>query len=708
MRIRAYRFLAIPIAAVSIVATLQPHAPLAQIAPSAQTAPSAPTPAQLQIPPPHPPSPATYAQIVRIRYLEGDVRIARGKQDEKATGNLWEQAVTNLPLETGFSLVTGAGRAEIEFEDASTLYLAENSVLTFDDLDTTRGVPYTQLTLLAGTATVHFYPIYSGQSYLLKTPTDSVSTTYPNKSYLRIDSYLDAIAVTPLVALTPEKHLTLQVSGSAAQNAAKGQTVFYDNGAPVPSPPSSGPSAFAPWDKWVAGRVASRAAAMDAVAKASGLPTSMPGLGDMNAQGTFFPCVPYGTCWMPTAAANSDPDSDLQQSNSDPNSAPDFALALSRTSATVNPGGKIKLTVSAASTPAFVGNVTLSTALPPGFTCVTSCNDILPGATPFPLQLLVDPSVPPGDYTVVFTGDASALQHQAALIVHVLTTAVADFDLPVAAAPFPYFPCAPYGIRSIAYTGRFAHTRIVNLSLGAGVPPYAWAVCHAGAWLYRQHGYVWVVGKKRHHHPPICWVKKGRRIGYVPRHPRDVAGRPPLNRKHEGYMAGDKDKKNGPFEATDFPRGSQVDLLKSPPKDYRKPDVPPLSRADAPTIAAQELKDGLAPGHAGLTLAFDQKRQSFLLISQVAEGNKSKTVATPFAGRASSLRTTGNRVEPRPPNTRVPSTPHPPTHTSAPAHTPASHASAPHASAPHTTPAHTGGGASHTGGGGASHTGSHH
>jgi hypothetical protein len=36
----------------------------------------------------------------------------------------------DLPIEVGFSLVTGSGRAEIEFEDASTLYLGENSVLT--------------------------------------------------------------------------------------------------------------------------------------------------------------------------------------------------------------------------------------------------------------------------------------------------------------------------------------------------------------------------------------------------------------------------------------------------------------------------------------------------------------------------------------------------------------------------------------------------
>src|SRR5580698_2210952 len=86
--------------------------------------------------PVHTPSGNTYPQIVRISYLEGDVRIARGKDNEKATGNDWETATADLPLETGFNLATLDGRAEIEFEDASTVYLGENSVLSFTDLHT--------------------------------------------------------------------------------------------------------------------------------------------------------------------------------------------------------------------------------------------------------------------------------------------------------------------------------------------------------------------------------------------------------------------------------------------------------------------------------------------------------------------------------------------------------------------------------------------
>src|ERR1700722_7804072 len=46
----------------------------------------------------------TYAQVVRISYAEGDVRIQRGEVNGKASGAAWEKATADLPLETGFSL----------------------------------------------------------------------------------------------------------------------------------------------------------------------------------------------------------------------------------------------------------------------------------------------------------------------------------------------------------------------------------------------------------------------------------------------------------------------------------------------------------------------------------------------------------------------------------------------------------------------------
>lgn len=234
---------------------------------------ASPPPSSAQV---QPYSDATYPQIVRISYAEGDVRVSRGTR-----GATWETAVTGLPLETGFNLVTGNGRAEIEFEDASILYLGDNSALTFNDLRTTTGVPHTELALLSGTATLNLDESIAGESFALYTPTHSIAVHYPSQIYERVSSYLDALAITPL-----------------KPSPTKQQTVTYSTFGQVTKP--GDPAEFANWDNWVASRVTERSTAMTAMMKASGLTTPLPGLVDMKDQGTFFPCAPYGTCWTPS------------------------------------------------------------------------------------------------------------------------------------------------------------------------------------------------------------------------------------------------------------------------------------------------------------------------------------------------------------------------------------------------------------------------
>ena len=51
--------------------------------------------------------PATYPQIVRLSYVEGDVRLARGTAGEKATGDEWAKTAVDVPIYSGFTLVTG-------------------------------------------------------------------------------------------------------------------------------------------------------------------------------------------------------------------------------------------------------------------------------------------------------------------------------------------------------------------------------------------------------------------------------------------------------------------------------------------------------------------------------------------------------------------------------------------------------------------------
>ncbi len=248
-------------------------------------------------------SEATYAQIVRISRVEGDVRIERGPEEERSTEATWEKAVPGLPLETGFSLVTGAGRAVIEFEDASNLYLAENSVLAFNDLHTTEGVPYSAMALLTGTVSLHLRPDIAGEWFYLKTPTDTFAAKYRDKVDVRISSYLDGMALTPLPGGE------LHIIGFSPQDLAIGQTLFFRNGARVKEAGSGDPGAFAEWDHWVENLVNQRSAAMEAMMKASGLSQPIPGLAELDGQGRFFDCPPYGTCWEPNDAFARDQES---------------------------------------------------------------------------------------------------------------------------------------------------------------------------------------------------------------------------------------------------------------------------------------------------------------------------------------------------------------------------------------------------------------
>ena len=205
------------------------------------------------------------------------MRISRGKLADKALhregGNStgWEQAVTNLPIESGYSLVTGTGRAEIEFEDASTVYLSDNSVLTFNSLSTTDGVPFTEIALLSGTASLNVQPMVAHEFFNLGTPTDHITITYPQKAYARIDSYMDAVSITP------QQDLTFRMPSLAATRTQyAGETMSFRHGVRILTPVPADAAILPAWDKWVAQRVAARNSAMSATMKDAASPHPFP------------------------------------------------------------------------------------------------------------------------------------------------------------------------------------------------------------------------------------------------------------------------------------------------------------------------------------------------------------------------------------------------------------------------------------------------
>ena len=234
-----------------------------------------------------------YAQVVRISHLEGDVRIARASANQKSKHEAWETAEMNLPLATGDSLVTGGdGRAEIEFENASTVYLAPNSVLAFDDLHATSGVPHSEIDLLSGTVTIHLDSLKPGEAFYLRTPTNDLLTRFPQKADMRVSSYADGMALVSL------KSGILNVPGGGKEVITPGKVLFF-NKEHMQTAPLEKTEDFTAFDAWVADRHEARTEAIDEEMKEAGLTTPVPGIADMKGQGRFYPCEPYGTCWEP-------------------------------------------------------------------------------------------------------------------------------------------------------------------------------------------------------------------------------------------------------------------------------------------------------------------------------------------------------------------------------------------------------------------------
>jgi hypothetical protein len=475
---------------------------------------------------------STYPEIVHISYLQGDVRIARGKADEKGQGVPWQAAVPRLSLQSGFTLATGNGRAEIELEDASTFYLADHSALLFKDLHTTNGVPYTEVALLAGTISTNFHPMAPSEVLRIETATDTVTMCQSGSHDLRVTAYLNGVRITAL------DNAPIDLPGMPDQKLPPGKTVLLSGDDVLKIGAAPGPAGFAAWDQWVANRIAARNAAMDSVMKASGLKAPIPGMADMAGQGAFFACAPYGTCWEPAEPAGR-ADKAVPQSPS-------------------------------------------QTALAP--------------AAGQPQQ-------------------AQQIREE-------------DWG----------FPCFPDAIRFLVKTNLATGRRTVlpvGLDSNPDAQPSDWAVCHAGDWLWRNHRYVWVAGRRRHHRAPCRWVKIHRTVAFVPRHPGDVPGKLPLNLKHGAFAV----KNRNSAMLIHASAGERVESLSKPPAEFLRPTFVTLGDARAPQVKIYrlaEVQSRFAPVIAG-KLTFDAQSETFFLTDQFTRGGKTVTVRSPFAGRAGDL-----------------------------------------------------------------------
>ena len=224
----------------------------------------------------------SYARVVRLSLVEGDVQVARPDQQG------WEQAIVNLPIQQGSTVATGGGRAEIEFESGANARLTDNSVLQFTELALSDGGRITKLTLTQGTAT--FYANLSRQdSFVVITP--QLQVVIPENGRFRVDVYDDTSSVSVFKG-------DVEVDSSAGTNrVTKGHTLTYRSSEPDRVALGRNPKSDE-WDRWVADRDEVVHTGSTAETRYVNSPYSY-GLSDLYNYGSWYNVSGYGQCWQP-------------------------------------------------------------------------------------------------------------------------------------------------------------------------------------------------------------------------------------------------------------------------------------------------------------------------------------------------------------------------------------------------------------------------
>jgi hypothetical protein len=224
------------------------------------------------------------ARIVRLSDVQGSVQI------NKNSGTGFENAFLNLPVTQGVELRTGSnGRAEVEFEDGSTLRIAPYTDLVVSTLSLNdAGKRTSVLNLVEGMAYVNWLG-KSGDAFTLNFSNEKVSLD--QAAHFRIDTMAQA---TRLAVFKGD----VEAEGPSGKVVvAKNKTATFDPSADDKSKLADN-IAEAPLDSWDREAIAYH----DQYARTKPSDNSSPygyGLSDLNYYGGYYNVPGYGTMWQP-------------------------------------------------------------------------------------------------------------------------------------------------------------------------------------------------------------------------------------------------------------------------------------------------------------------------------------------------------------------------------------------------------------------------
>ena len=156
-------------------------------------------------------------RIVRLSQVRGSVQVDRN------TGHGFEGAFANIPMVQGAKLRTGTGVAEVEFEDNSSLRLAPNSEVTFEELGRDRtGGTLTRVNVSRGTT---YVSLGKSKGNLFAMTDGQESILLADGSHVRLDAN-----ETKAELAVFEGQAQLASAGGPSSTVIQKQTVAFDPG----------------------------------------------------------------------------------------------------------------------------------------------------------------------------------------------------------------------------------------------------------------------------------------------------------------------------------------------------------------------------------------------------------------------------------------------------------------------------------------------
>ena len=313
---------------------------------------------------------------------------------------------------------------------------------------------------------------------------------------------------------------------------------------------------------------------MKAALKAAGLAQPILGLIDMYQDGKFSPCPPYGTCWEPNRIlppeVKAAPEPPSQADSGDVSARAPGVMLVSYAEQTAAAPQVRATAYDSAPQVAVQSSPSQTTAAP--FQPTTVPFLALQSWCPFPRWTTIDVR-------------ANSPEEREALL---------------------------------------QQSYLWQLSQGWSLP-----VCHFGQWVHHRHYRVVL-----HHHrcPPAHWVKIGNKTGFVPAHPADEKGKPPVNLKN-GFYAIQPGKSAGIIQHAEHvsfdPKTEKAEEVEAP-KSVRAAALPAFAKAEPPEISARMLAVPLhdaKSGEAATTskATYDYSKGRFLSVGS-APGDTAKPV----------------------------------------------------------------------------------